>query len=104
MPVVLNRFNDPTLRVPRLTIEQMSDTEAAAAAGLDLGDLVTVQLTPPSGDAISKDVRVWGMRHSVTGIGRSWNVQLDLVDAEQDGNVGIWDQTESVYDTAVYGY
>ena len=80
----LRQRKDPKMRIPMLTVKPRSQPDDAfdAVLGLDLGDIIGVEITPKGiGSQIAKTLAVQGIAHDIRETGE-WTTRLYLSPAD----------------------
>lgn len=73
---IVDRWKDPMTRVPPFTVRPTTTTELATVLALELGDRITVEMTPPGGGAqYVHDMVVDSITHGITQ-GQVWDVTI----------------------------
>ncbi len=77
-------YKDPYVRVDSLTIKprHSPDTLFPQVFGREIGDRITVKLTPPGGGSrITRDGFIRGIEHSAVAVAQDWTTTFTLQDA-----------------------
>lgn len=79
----LAKFKDPALRIAGMTVTPMRDPDnlIPEVLGLKIGDRITVKRRPMGGSAITKDVIIEGISHSISN-SKEWTVSFAFSPAE----------------------
>ena len=79
---ILGKWKDPRVRIASIVIEPQRHADLMTQAlGRRLGDRVTVQLSPPGGGTISREVFIIGIKHD-NDIEGPWRTTFTFEDAE----------------------
>ncbi len=104
---LIHRYAFPSLRIETLIVKPQKSPTALwpAILGLDLGDRITVKLTPQGGGSrVIRDVFIRGIQHNYSA--RAWQTTFTLQDADWTDELARYDTTTYAPDagSAIYAF